>query len=161
MRQKRQIEEHKVNAVLGKLHEGLDFELPEEFLKAETQGQADSMVEEGLQGGMTEEQIAERQEELFATAGARARNNLKTNFILQEIAATEEIQVDDNALLQRVTQMAAQAKTPVKKYLKELQKTDRLGGIRQNMILAKAIDFLVDNATVTEIEPKDAESTDE
>ncbi|MDA7862863.1 hypothetical protein N9A63_04555, partial [Akkermansiaceae bacterium] len=138
--------------VIDKLADTIDFDLPEELLKSETQGQADSMVQEGQQAGMSDDDIATQQEGLFAAAEVRAKNSLKTNFLLQEIAKAEELAVESSDVLQRVTMMAKQAKQPVKKYMKELQKNGQLGNIRQNMLLSKAVDFLVEHATVTEVE---------
>ncbi|MGC6425465.1 MAG: trigger factor [Akkermansiaceae bacterium] len=154
MRGKRQAEEGKINAVVEKLATLTDFELPEEFVKAETQGQADQMVQEGMQAGLSEEQITGTQDGLFAAAEDRAKNSLKTNFLLQEIAKTEKITVESSDVLQRVTAMAKQAKQPVKKYMKELQKNGQLNNVRQNMVLSKTVDFLVENASITEVEPK-------
>ncbi|MDA8969158.1 trigger factor [Akkermansiaceae bacterium] len=152
MRAGRQNEETKINAVIDKLADTIDFDLPEELLKSETQGQADSMVQEGQQAGMSDDDIATQQEGLFAAAEVRAKNSLKTNFLLQEIAKAEELAVESSDVLQRVTMMAKQAKQPVKKYMKELQKNGQLGNIRQNMLLSKAVDFLVEHATVTEVD---------
>jgi len=152
MRATRKKEEVKINAVIDKLAESVDFELPEELLKSETQGQADSMVQEGQQAGMSDDDIAAQQESLFAAAKVRAKNSLRTNFLLQEIAKAEELSVPSADVLQRVTMMAKQAKQPVKKYMKELQKNNQLNNIRQNMLLSKAVDFLVEHATLTEVD---------
>ncbi|MDB4438492.1 trigger factor [bacterium] len=157
MRQKRQLEEIKINAVLAKLNDAVDFDVPEDFLQSETQGQADAMVKEGMEAGMSEDQVQERQEGLFEEAQVRAKNSLKTNFLLTEIAAAEEFKVENSDMLQRVTKMAKQAKKPVKGFMKELQKSGQLGNIRQNMLFSKAIDFLVEHANVTEVEPETEE----
>jgi trigger factor len=116
------------------------------------------MVQEGMQSGMSEDDIAERQEELFAGAQERAKNNLKTNFLLQKIAAAEEIKVDNNAVLQRITAMAKQAKQPVKKYMKQIQNDGTLSNVRQNMLFSNAIDFLLEHASISEVEPKPEET---
>ncbi|MDF1712541.1 MAG: trigger factor [Akkermansiaceae bacterium] len=157
MRQKRQLEEIKINSVLAKLNELVDFDVPEDFLQSETQGQADAMVKEGIEAGMSEEEVQERQEGLFEEAQVRAKNSLKTNFLLTEIAETEGLKVENSDMLQRVTMMAKQAKKPIKRYMKELQKSGQLGNIRQNMLFSKAIDFLVEHANVTEVEPETEE----
>jgi trigger factor len=157
MRQKRQLEEIKINSVLAKLNELVDFDVPEGFLQSETQGQADAMVKEGIEAGMSEEEVQERQEGLFEEAQVRAKNSLKTNFLLTEIAEAEGLKVENSDMLQRVTMMAKQAKKPVKGYMKELQKSGQLGNIRQNMLFSKAIDFLVEHANVTEVEPETEE----
>ena len=157
MRQKQQLEEIKMSSVLAKLNEAVDFEVPEDFLKSETQGQADAMVKEGMEAGMSQDQVEERQEGLFEEAQVRAKNSLKTNFLLTEIAEAEELKVENSDVLQRVTMMAKQAKKPVKGYMKELQKSGQLGNVRQNMLFSKAIDFLVEHANVTEVEPETEE----
>lgn len=157
LRQKRQLEEIKINSVLAKLNELTDFDVPEEFLQSETQGQADAMVSEGLEAGMSEDEVEERKAGLFEEAQVRAKNSLKTNFLLTEIGEKEELKVENSEVLQRVTVMAKQAKKPVKGYMKELQKNGQLGNIRQNMIFSKAIDFLVEHANVTEVEPETEE----
>jgi trigger factor len=158
MRQKRQLEEIKINSVLAKLNELVDFDVPEDFLQSETQGQADAMVKEGIEAGMSEDQVAERQAGLFEEAQVRAKNSLKTNFLLTAIAEKEAFKIENSEVLQRVTIMARQAKKPVKGYMKELQKSGQLGNIRQNMLFSKAIDFLVDHANVTEVEPETEEN---
>jgi trigger factor len=157
MRQKRQLEEIKINGVLAKLNELVDFDVPEDFLTSETQSQADAMVKEGMEAGMSEEQVKERQGGLFEEAEVRAKNSLKTNFLLTEIAESEKLKVENSDVLQRVTMMAKQAKKPVKGYMKELQKSGQLGNIRQNMLFSKAIDFLVEHANVAEAEPETEE----
>jgi trigger factor len=157
LRQKRQLEEIKINSVLAKLNALTDFDVPEEFLQSETQGQADAMVSEGLEAGMSEDEVEERKAGLFEEAQVRAKNSLKTNFLLTEIGEKEKLKVENSEVLQRVTVMAKQAKKPVKGYMKELQKNGQLGNIRQNMIFSKAIDFLVEHANVTEVEPETEE----
>lgn len=158
MRMKQQIEEIKVNAVLAKLNESVDFDVPEDFLQSETQGQADAMVRESMENGASEEELAANQASVFEEAGVRAKNSLKTNFLLTEIAKKEELSVPNNEVLARVTTMAKQAKKPVKGFMKELQRDGRLGNIRQNMLFGKAIDFLIEHATVTEVEPQTEEN---
>jgi trigger factor len=157
LRQTRQLEEIKINSVLAKLNELVDFDVPEDFLQSETQGQADAMVREGIESGMSEEEVAERQAGLFEEAQVRAKSSLKTNFLLTDIAEKEEFKVENSEVLKRVTAMAKQEKKPVKSFMNELQKSGQLGNIRQNMLFSKAIDFLVEHANVTEVEPETEE----
>ena len=143
-----QIEEFKVGQLLDKLTGMVQFELPPELVTAETQGQADEMVERGLGSGMSEGEIEERQDEIFATASQRAQNNLKTDFLLQRIAEKEEIQLTQDELANRVAAMANQAKKPIKSYAKELQESGQLRNVQHSMLLSKTIDFLLEHAKV-------------
>jgi trigger factor len=147
---KRQADESKVGQIVEYLNTKIDFELPDELVGAETQGHADSMVERGFNAGMSEEEISTQQNEIFAAAGQQARTNLKTNFILQEIARRESITVSDQDMIQRVSAMAAERRQPIQKFIKELQANGQIPGIRSSVLIGKAIDFLVENANVAE-----------
>ncbi|NWK54286.1 trigger factor [Verrucomicrobiaceae bacterium N1E253] len=151
MQKERQIEESKVNQIVEQLIERVDFELPQELVTAEAQGSADDMVARGAQAGLSDEEIEAQQADIIATAQIQARNNLKTNFILQEIAAAEDISVSEQDLLQRISAMAQQEKKPVKSFIRELQKSGRINGLQNSMLIGKAIDFLVENAQIEEL----------
>ncbi len=151
MQKKKQIEEDKVNQVVETLLSRVDFDLPEELVNQEAQGSADDMVARGAQAGMSDEEIANQQAEIIASAQVQARNNLKTNFILQEIAHAEKIAVTDNEVAQRVAAIAQQQKKAPKALMRELQKSGRVSSLRNSILIGKSIDFLVDNAKVEEV----------
>ncbi|MCP5536286.1 MAG: trigger factor [Akkermansiaceae bacterium] len=154
----RQIDEDKVNQIVENLLGKVDFELPEELVTAEAQGSADDMVARGAQAGLSDEEIASQQAEIIATAQIQARNNLKTNFILQEIAHAEKIAVTDNEVAQRIASIARQQKKAPKAVMKEMQRSGRISSLRNSILIGKAIDFLVDNAKVEEIEAEVTEA---
>ena len=66
---KRKIDDMKVNQIVAHFNSLVDFELPDELINQETQSQADAMVKRGVEAGMTEEEIASQQAEIFASAG--------------------------------------------------------------------------------------------
>jgi trigger factor len=134
------------------------FSLPEELLASETQANVRSMIREALDEGMSDEVLKTQQSEIETAAKERALTSLRSNFILQEIAAVEEIEVNDMDMIKRVGEMAEQAKKSVKVYLKELQKNDRLDQVRNSLLISKTIDFLVDSANVSAIEPEQADA---
>jgi len=156
---RRRIDDYKVNQIVEHFNSLVDFELPEDLLRHETQGQADALVERGVKSGMSEDEISAQQAEIFATAGDQARTNLKTNFILQEIARTEGIVVSDQELINHLAMIAQSRKEAPKKFIKDLQRGGRLPGIRNSMLVGKAIDFVLEHATVEEI--ADEPTTDE
>lgn len=141
----------KVNQVVEILNERVDFEIPAALLEQESQGNAMNMIERAKQQGMTDEMIAEQQEQISESANKQAKLNLKTNFILQEIAIKENIEVTDQDVIQRISGMAEQAGKPVKKYIKELQKANAIQNVRNSVLIGKTIDFVVEKANVKEI----------
>jgi trigger factor len=147
---KRKIDDMKVNQIVAHFNNQVDFELPEELITQETQSQADAMVQRGVQSGMTEDEIESQQAEIFASAGHQAITNLRTNFILQEIARVEDINVTDAELVNHLARIAQSRKVAPKKFIKDMQRGGRLPSIRSSIRIGKAIDFLVEHAEVVE-----------
>lgn len=145
---RRKIDDMKVNQIVAYFNTQVDFELPEELVNQETQSQADAMVKRGVQSGMSEDEIQSQQDEIFASAGNQAISNLRTNFILQEIARVEKITVTDTELLNHLIQIANSHKVAPKKFIKDMQRSGRIQNIRSSMTIGKTIDFLVEHANV-------------
>ena len=155
----KQIGEFKVNQIVEHLNKVSSFELPEEIVMRETQSQADSLVAEGSKQGASEEEMMERQEEIFSVATQRAVTNLRTNFLLSEIATAEKITVPDSDLLAHISRIAESRKEPIKKVIKDLQRTRRIQPIRNSLLIGRTIDFLVEHAKVTEVSAEELEAT--
>lgn len=154
----KQINELKVSQIVEKLNIAVSFELPEEIVKREVQNQANSLVEQGSQQGASDEDMLKQQEEIFSVATKRAITNLRTNFLLQEIAQAEKISVSDADLLGHISQIAQQRKQPIKKVIKDLQKNRQIQSIRNSMLIGQTIDFLVEQANVTEVSADEFEA---
>ncbi len=146
----RKIDNMKVNQIVANFNEQVSFELPDNLVTTETQNQADAMVRQGVQSGMTEVEIETQQEEIFASAGEQALTNLRTNFILQEIARAEKITVSDSELVNHLAQIATTRKVAPKKFIRDMQREGRIQNIRNSMTIGKTIDFLVEHANVVE-----------
>jgi len=149
----------KVNRIIETLLAATRFDVPEELVRQETQSQADGMVDRGIQQGLSNEEIAAHQEEIFARASARAESNLRSNFLLQEIARAEQLVVSDNELLTHLAQIAASRNEAPKKFIKQLASQGRIEGIRRSMLIGKAIDFLLEHANVTEVDEPSPDAT--
>lgn len=147
---RRKIDDSKVNQIVAHFNAQVDFELPEDLVTQETQSQADAMVKRGVQSGMSEDEIESQQTEIFASAGSQAVSNLRTNFILQEIARIEKITVSDAELVNHLVQIANSRKVAPKKFIKDMQRAGRIPNIRSSMAIGKTIDFLVEHANVVE-----------
>ena len=147
---RRKIDDLKVNQIVAHFNAQVNFELPDELVTQETQSQADAMVKRGVQSGMSEGEIQSQQNEIFASAGDQAVANLRTNFILQEIARVEKITVTDSELVNHLVQIASSRKIAPKKFIKDMQRADRIPSIRSSMAIGKTIDFLVEHANVIE-----------
>ena len=154
----KQIGEFKVNQIVEHLNKVVSFDLPEEIVLRETQNQANALVEEGSRKGASDEDMLGQQEQIFSVATERAVTNLRTNFLLQEIASAEKITVSDTDLLTHISKIAESRKEPIKKVIKDLQKNRQIQSIRNSMLIGQTIDFLLEHATVTEVSAEELES---
>lgn len=146
----RKIDDMKVNQIVARFNELVSFDLPDDLVTRETQNQADAMVRQGVQAGMSDDEVKSQQEEIFASAGEHALSNLRTNFILQEIARAEKITVTDAELVNHLAHIATTRKIAPKKFIRDMQREGRLQSIRSSMAIGKTIDFLVEQANVVE-----------
>lgn len=142
----------KVNKIIESLLATTSFEVPDELVRKETQNQADQMVDRGIEQGMSNDEIAAHQAEIFDRATTRAESNLRSNFLLQEIAHAENLQVTDHELLTHLSQIAHSRKESPKKMIKQLMSAGRIEGIRRSMLIGKTIDFLLEHAEVIEVD---------
>ncbi len=154
----KQINEVKVSQIVEKLNASVNFELPEEIVQRETQNQANALVQQGSQQGASDEDILKQQDEIFSVATKRALTNLRTNFILQEIAAAEKITVSDADLLAHISKIAEQRREPIKKVIKDLQKKRQIQSLRNSLLIGQTIDFLIEQAKVVEVSPEELEA---
>ena len=138
--------------ILEFLDKELEFELPEGVVQNETQRQVNDLVSRGQMQGMSDDQLMEQQEQIFKHAAMQAQVNVKTGFILSQIAEKEKIEATQEELIGAISQMAQQSNTPFKKYLKQIQKADQIGSIANRIVTAKTLDFLREKASVTEVD---------
>ena len=102
--------------------------------------------------------MLKQQEEIFKVAGQRAITNLRTNFLLQEIAAAEKITVADADLIDHISKIAEQRKQPIKKVIQDLQKSGQIQSIRNSLLIGQTIDFLLEQANITEVSAEEFEA---
>lgn len=141
------------NQILAHLNQDASFDLPQHIVFNETQRQVNQMVSRGYEQGMTESDFQQNQEDLLKNAETQAKNNVKTMFILDQIAKAEGITVNDNEMSQRVAMIAYQQQRPLKKFARELRDRNAFGEIRQDILISKTIEFLRSNAKVSEVNP--------
>ena len=144
------VEQAEENLRIAREQYGAGLATQTSLLQAETQNQADTLVRSAAQAGMTDDEITNQREALLDTAAVQARTNIKTNFILQEIAEKENIVVNDQEMIQHIMAIAQRRKEDPSKLIKDLQRNGQIPGIRNSLLINKALDFLLEHASVTE-----------
>ena len=145
------------NQILSKINSDLDFELPQEIVMRETQSRVNDIFSSNTDRGVSEDELVEHQEEIIESAGQQAQSSVKTSFILEQIAEKEKIDVSQEEILERVSQIAARQKTSVKQLTKQLEKKNGFGRIYNGIRIEKTLDLLRDSAVINEVEAEDLE----
>jgi trigger factor len=78
-----------------------------------------------------------------------AIRQIKSRLILETIAETENIQVSDEEIEQKITEIAHSQKTDPEKFKETLTSQDRLEDLREDLLQDKAMEFLVEEAKIT------------
>ena len=149
------LDELKTGQILEFLHTQAEFDLPESSINDHAQRLIDQTVERGHMSGLSDEEIREHEEEIVGNANNQARIDIKTRFMLMEIAEKEELTVTQRELASQVSAIAQRNKVPPKKMAKQLKESGSLDGLKEQILAAKSLDFLKANASVVEVENED------
>lgn len=146
-----QADSSKRNEIMRQLLAGVECELPQDMVRSQTRSILNEIVRENQSRGVADEVLKENEKELMGTAATNARDRIKGNFILLRIAEEEKLQVRREELMGRIATLAERYEMPFEKMFKELQKRNAIDQIGEEILTAKALDFLVSNASVTTI----------
>ncbi len=145
-----QFENNKRQAAIKFLLSKVECELPAQVVEREMSGILRDIVRENQGRGVSDEEIKAHQEELVGAAQQSAKDRVRGNFLLLRVAEQEKLEVSEQDVAQRVLEMASRYEMPVNKMVKELQKHDGFGPLREQILIGKALDLLASNVTVRE-----------
>jgi trigger factor len=150
VRQKqRQADAAKRTTVMTHLTSKVECELPTNLVRQQTQTILDEIVKENQERGVADEILREHEKDLVGSAAQSARDRIKGTFILLRIAEKEKIGVTEMEMRRRIAQLAQRSRMTFDKMLKELQKRGVIDQIREELITAKALDFVASQASVS------------
>jgi trigger factor len=138
------------------LSDRVQCELPESLVQGETRNAVFNIVAENTQRGVSKEVIDQKKDEIYSYAANTAKEKLKVAFLLGRVAEKESIQVTREELMARIVQIAQEREVKPEKLIKDLQKSNGFGGIHEQILLSKAVDFLEQHAKIEEIQPAPA-----
>jgi trigger factor len=141
------------------LSERVQCELPESLVQGETRSAIYNIVAENTQRGVSKEVIDQKKDEIYSYATNTAKEKLKVAFLLGRVAEKESIQVSREELMTRIIQLAQEREMKPEKLIKDLQKSHGFGGIHEQLLLSKAVDFLEQHAKIEEVPPAPAPVT--
>lgn len=148
----RRIDEMKTSQILEFLHKNSQFELPKDTVERQAQILVDQMVERGQVQGLSDEEILQHRDEILGNASQQAQLDVKTRFLLIEIARKEGFTVSQRELSMHVSALAQRRKVPPKKMAKQMKQNGTLNALNEQILASKALDFLKSDASVTLVE---------
>lgn len=136
------------NAVLTKLHEATEIELPSSEIEQETQHRIYDIVGNYSRQGVGEDEISEHKEQIYANANQAATNRLRTRYLLRAIAKAESIEATEEEIREEITRLGSQFGMDFASTYKMLHEREALDGIEEDVHQRKTMEFLVEHADI-------------
>lgn len=135
------------------LVENVSFPVPESAVDEEVDLMLRNYMLQLMHQGVPQEEFEKRKEQLFEQAKKKAPEHAKTNFILEQIAKKEGIELKNEDLNFYLMQEAMMHRMRPQELVKELQKDRRrVEEIKRIALVNKVLDFLVREANIKYVE---------
>ncbi len=145
-----QARERALEALLGQI----DMPLPERIVEAEIEQRRQSLADRLDQSGSTLgdylQAVGKSAGEFDAELAEDARRSVKAGFILDKLAAQEEIGVAESDLGQYVTEQAYRLGVPPDRLAEQLADRSQLSAVIADVLRSKALTLIAERATVTD-----------
>jgi trigger factor len=140
--------------VLGALLDQTEVALPEGLLESERTWRRQSLQEQLAGMGMSLDRYLEAQgqsrEEFDAEIADTAADALKAQFVLDEIATKESLEVSQPELIEALLRRSQQAGMEPQEYADQLQRSGQLGSLWAEVRRGKALALVLTNAEITD-----------
>jgi trigger factor len=140
------------NAIVEKLLASHDFPLPATLVDGEVDHLMSDVAGNAARAGKSLEEylteIGKTEEELRAELRTEAENRVKTTLLIEQIAKVEQIAATPADVTQELEALSRQYGQPVARIRKALGNS--LLSLMDGIVRNKTLDFLIDNAAVTE-----------
>src|SRR5690606_15569313 len=114
------------------------------------------IVQNSQRRGVEDQRLFDQESEIVEAASQMGRRDVKAKFVLNQIAQKEDLKVGNEEIMGRIAMLAQQAGIPPKKALRNLQKNGRVQNIVEEILFAKTLDFVRENASVQTDEARNA-----
>ena len=131
-----------------------DFPLPPALLDQEIQQTLSRMVNEMLKSQEDAEKFKENIEEHKKNAEKQAIERLKKFFVAKAIVKKEDIEVSQSELDSSITGLSKAYGHDEKKLRATMDQNGGMEQLHMDMTIRKAMDFIIDNADISEEKPK-------
>jgi len=130
--------------IIQKIADKVNIELPESIVQQETLANLRRFQESRPNQKFNKEEIKKIQEE----AKINAERNIKNHLILNKITEKENLEVSEAEITEELKEIAKANNVPLQKVVDSINKSGKKQELKQNLVLKKTVDFLVENAII-------------
>jgi trigger factor len=141
------------NQVVKALLDKIQCDLPDSLVVEETRSIIYNIVSENQRRGVPKEAMDAQKDAIYNNANATAKERVKAMFLMHRIAEKEGTRVEQLELANRLQAMADQYNMPFKKLVDQLEKSNNLQSVHEQVLTDKVIDLLLLNAKVEDVQP--------
>jgi trigger factor len=138
--------------VLNAFLDASSLEAPEKLVEAEFKHRLEHIESDLKEAGLTLDQYAETggQTELEIRRDIRidAAASVKAELLLEELARTQELQLEDEDVGREIGMIAARTQQDPQEVAQQLVRADQLGALVADVLRRKALDYLVEHVNV-------------
>ncbi|NOY13992.1 MAG: trigger factor [Deltaproteobacteria bacterium] len=159
-------EEGRINGQLQEklmtaLIENNPFEVPEGMIQNQLLHLKDSFSQRLKSQGMSLEMLGMNDESFAGAYRDMAVQQVKGELLLDAIAEQEKIELEEGVIEEKIKEFAKESNAPLEDVQKYFENAAALDGLKGQLLTEKVSKFLLDAATVTEVDAKPAEDEEE
>ncbi len=139
------------------LLDNIQFELPAKLTERQSERVIQRRTIDLMLRGMPREEIEKNTEQIRSGASEEAQRELKLFFILQKVAEEQNVEVSEAELNGHIAMLAAQRGRRPEKLKQEMQADGSLANLYVQLREQRAVDKIIEQAKVEEVEPPAAE----
>jgi trigger factor len=147
--------------ILKYVSEKAKWDLPRDLLIRQATRTLQRRVMEMRSAGMTDQQIESRMAVLRQNVLQSTAVSLMEHFVLQKIAETEKIEIQDADIDTEIRRIASQSGETFRKVKAQMERDDMIEALATELLERKALDIVLNNAVYEEFEIKKEEEEGE
>jgi trigger factor len=152
-RESNRIETELRSKIVSSISDSVTFDLPETLVENEIEASIENMKNNFMRSGASFEKLGVSFDKMKMEFRPIAERNIKASLILGKIAKLEKLEVDEKEIADSFEEMAKESGHPADEVRKYYEANDYIEGLKQSLIKEKTLKYLVENASVTEVEP--------
>jgi len=136
------------------LLDNTSFDLPEELVAEHSAELLQRQYANLIMRGLSREQIEEQMEQLRASSEERAKQQFKTFFIMDKVAAELKVEVTEEEVNGHIAQLAIRQGQRPERMREQMVRDGSLAQFRAQVREDKCIEKLLESANISEVAPK-------